>query len=139
MISWYFPRNTPSECSFFRGHTDTDGGVGQWLCVLLPFPRAGAKHCAVFPWRIHASLSSAEEVFVTALICQERGLPCHLHYGEEPWLIYMQAAKPREFSASHESHLGDAWPKTTSLHFMLKLDQKYVMCVRQRVIKFVLK
>lgn len=35
--------------------------------------------------------------------------------------------------------LGDAWPKTASLHFMLKLDQKYVMCVRQRVIKFVFK
>lgn len=92
VISWCFAGNAPNVVVAGAGQKVT--GVGQWPCMSLPVPVAGAKAGATFPWGSRASLSAVKTF---AFISQERGLPCHLHYGEEPRLIHMQAAKPKGF------------------------------------------
>lgn len=96
LISWCFTGNAPNVVVAGAGRK-VNCGVGQWVCVSLP-----VSCCWCKTW-CHVSLGKScvsENVFGTALNNQEGGLPCHLHYGEEPQLIHMQAAKPRGFQGT---------------------------------------
>ena len=124
-----------------RGQSESNCGVGQWLCVSLPVSVAGAKPGATFPWGSHVSPNAVRTCLSLPSLARKESCLVICVMEKSPGSFICRQPSPGgfrgwEFSTSHEVAPGNAWPKMASLHFMAKLDQEYAMCVTKRVIKF---